>query len=127
PTRPADDEERLRHAMVDEIVSWQPLSEPIAAVMRRVPRHLFVPQVSVGEAYSNSTVVTRRDGDGVATSSSTGPGLMGVMLDRLGVDRGMRVLEVGAGTGYNAALLAELVGSSGLVTAVEITSDVAEE
>src|SRR5690606_16459800 len=105
PPASSFEDAKLRDAMVDAINSWQPLSWRVAAVMRRVPRHLFVPQVSVGEACTNSTVVTRRDGDGVATSSSTGPGLMGVMLDQLGVDRGMRVLEVGAGTGYNAALL----------------------
>jgi SAM-dependent methyltransferase len=41
--------------------------------------------------------------------------------------RGMRVLEIGAGTGYNAALLAELVGADGEVTAVEIQADVAAQ
>lgn len=113
--------------MVDEIISWQPLTEPVTAVMRRVPRHLFVPHVSLREAYSNSTIVTRRDKDGIATSSSTGPGLMGLMLDQLQLGPGMRVLEIGTGTGYNAALLAELVGPSGHVTTVEIAPDVAED
>lgn len=113
--------------MVEEINFWQPLSEPVAAAMRTVPRHLFVPDASLEEAYSNNTVVTRRDNDGIATSSATGPGLMGLMLDQLQLRPGMRVLEIGAGTGYNAALLAELVGSAGHVTAVEITPDVAED
>ncbi|QSB12852.1 methyltransferase, FxLD system [Natronosporangium hydrolyticum] len=113
--------------MVDGINSWQPLSEPVAAAMRQVPRHLFVPDASLEEAYSNSTVVTRRDQDGIATSSSTGPGLMGAMLDQLQLRPGMPVLEIGAGTGYNAALLAALVGPAGHVTAVEITPEVADD
>lgn len=127
PTGSAEDAQRLRRAMVDEINSRWPLSERVAAVMRTVPRHVFIPQVTLEVTYSDSTVVTRRDSSGIVTSSSTGPGLMGVMLDQLGVDRGMRVLEIGAGTGYNAALLAGLVGPSGHVTSVEITPEVADE
>lgn len=112
--------------MVDEINSWQPLSEPVSAAMRMVPRHLFVPNASLEEAYTEA-VITRRDSDGVATSSASDPWLVGRMLDQLQLRPGMRVLEIGAGTGYNAALLAELVGSTGHVTAVEITPDVAED
>ena len=42
------------------------------------------------------------------------------MLQQLGIEPGMRVLEIGAGTGYNAALLAELTGPTGQVTTVDI-------
>lgn len=114
--------------MVEEINSWQPLSEPVTAAMRTVPRHLFVPQVSLEHAYADTdTVVTRSDDDGVATSSASAPWLVGLMLDQLQLRPGLRVLEIGAGTGYNAALLAELVGPTGHVTTVEITPDVAAD
>lgn len=117
----------LRGALVDQIISWQPLPDAVAAAMRKVERHLFVPNVSVEEAYRDDTVVTRRDDGGVATSSASAPWLVGLMLDQLQVGTGIRVLEIGGGTGYNAALIAELVGRQGHVTAVEITSDVTEE
>lgn len=83
--------------------------------------------------YSNSVLPTQLDGDdarwdesrhhgpidGVPTCSSTQPALMAVMLDALDVADGHRVLEVGTGTGYNAALLAHRLGSP-LVTTVDI-------
>jgi protein-L-isoaspartate(D-aspartate) O-methyltransferase len=122
-----NDIEALRVAMVDQILSWQPLSAPVAAAMRKVERHLFVPHVPVEQAYVDDSVVIRRDGDGVATSSASGPWLVGRMLDQLELRPGMRVLEVGGGTGYNSALIAELVGPRGHVTTLEIAADVAAD
>lgn len=120
-------DEALRTAMVSRILSWQPMSEAVAAAMRKVPRHLFVPDVSLEEAYTDDTVVTRRDDTGIPTSSASGPWLVGLMLGQLQVRPGQRVLEIGAGTGYNAALMAELVGPGGHVTTVEIIPEVAED
>jgi protein-L-isoaspartate(D-aspartate) O-methyltransferase len=117
----------LRRALVDQIMSWQPLPDAVAAAMREVERHLFVPHVSVEEAYRDDTVITRLDEHGVATSSASAPWLVGLMLGQLQARPGMRVLEIGGGTGYNAALIAELVGQQGHVTAVEIAPDVAED
>lgn len=117
----------LRGALVDQIMSWQPLPDAVAAAMRKVERHLFVPDVSLEEAYRNDSVITRRDERGVATSSASAPWLVGLMLGQLQARPGMRVLEIGGGTGYNAALIAELVDRQGHVTAVEIAPDVAED
>ncbi|MDS1271404.1 methyltransferase domain-containing protein [Lipingzhangella sp. LS1_29] len=60
-----------------------------------------------------------------STSSSTAPWLMARMLDALQLEPGMRVLEIGTGTGYNAALVDHLVGPSGHVVSVEVTPEVA--
>jgi protein-L-isoaspartate(D-aspartate) O-methyltransferase len=49
------------------------------------------------------------------------------MLQQLGIEPGMRILEVGAGTGYNAALLAELTGPTGHVTTIDIGEEIAAE
>jgi protein-L-isoaspartate O-methyltransferase len=49
------------------------------------------------------------------------------MLQQLGVEQGMRLLEIGAGTGYNAALLSELAGPSGHVTSIDIGEEIAAE
>ncbi|WP_275581098.1 methyltransferase, FxLD system [Natronosporangium hydrolyticum] len=117
----------MRRALVERISARRQLSDAVAAAMYKVPRHVFVPTASLEEAYANDTVVTRRDDTGIATSSASAPWLVGQMLDQLQLQPGMRVLEIGAGTGYNAALIAELVGPTGHVTAVEITPDVAAD
>lgn len=59
-------------------------------------------------------------GEGAVTSSLSAPRLVAAMLEMLDLEPGMRVLEVGTGTGYNAALLRELVGPAGSVATVDI-------
>ncbi|CAM3616900.1 Protein-L-isoaspartate O-methyltransferase [Nocardiopsis gilva] len=61
----------------------------------------------------------------VSTSSSSKPSVMARMVDCLDLAAGVRVLEIGTGTGFNAAVLAHLAGS-GTVTSVESASDLAE-
>src|SRR5690554_3003215 len=97
-TYTSEDIEALRAAMVNQIMSWQPLSAPVVAAMRTVPRPLFVPHAPAEQAYADDAGVTRRDAEGVATSSASAPWLVGRMLDQLDVRAGMRVLEIGGGT-----------------------------
>lgn len=97
----------------------------VLAAMAIVRRHQFVPDVSLEHAYDPwNAVVTHRFADGRSLSCASAPHMVGQMLDQLDVQRGHRVLEIGAGTGYNAALLAELVGSTGNVTTIDIDPDV---
>ena len=100
--------------------------EAVAQALLTVPRHLFVPEVGMAEAYRDDAIITKRDADGVPVSSSSQPTIMALMLDQLGLAPGHRVLEIGAGTGYNAALLAELVGPAGDVVSLDIAPDVVE-
>jgi len=97
---------------------------PLAVLdaFERVPRHLFLPGVAPEAAYADEAVVTHDEG-GVPTSSSSQPSLMARMLDKLDVAPGCSVLEIGAGTGYNAALLAALGAD---VTSVELQPEVAD-
>jgi protein-L-isoaspartate(D-aspartate) O-methyltransferase len=94
-----------------------------------VPRERFLPEAAAREGleavYQDRVVLTRRDERGVWTSSSSQPAIMALMLERLDVRRGQRVLEVGAGTGYNAALLTKLVEPDGRVVSVELEPDTA--
>jgi methyltransferase of ATP-grasp peptide maturase system len=93
------------------------------------------------DIYRNSVLPTQLDGDntrweqarrmggpvqGTPTSSSTMPSLMAAMLDALDVRDDVRVLELGTGTGYNAALLSHRLGSR-LVTTVEVDPQLAEQ
>lgn len=96
----------------------------VEAAFRKVPRHLFVPHVSPEEAYRDTAIPTRWAG-GWPTSSSSQPAIMAIMAEQLSLEPGHRVLEIGAGTGYNAAILQELVGPSGQVVTVDIQPDVA--
>lgn len=113
----------------------------------RVPRHLFVPYYFVGVrggyerlwgehgdarhrerwlrgAYADQPLATRlREGELVSSSSQ--PSLMARMLVDLGVRDGDRVLEIGAGTGYNAALLAHRLGDDH-VTTVDLDPEITE-
>jgi protein-L-isoaspartate O-methyltransferase len=77
--------------------------------------------------YSDTALGTRlveRFGARLPASSTSQPSLVANMLELLNLTHSLKVLEVGAGTGYNAALLAELVGEQGLVTSVDVAEDV---
>lgn len=94
----------------------------IEAAFRAVPRHLFLPGVPLETVYHDEAIVTKRLGRLPASSSSM-PSLMADMLAALDPQPGQRVLEIGAGTGYNAALLARLTGPTGQVVTVDIDDD----
>ncbi|GAA1848124.1 hypothetical protein GCM10009836_29720 [Pseudonocardia ailaonensis] len=94
----------------------------VLAAFAVVPRHLFLPGTPVEEAYEDRAIPTQTT-DGVPTSSSSQPSMMAIMLGQLDVRPGHRVLEIGAGTGYNAALLARLTGPGGSVTSIDIDPD----
>lgn len=118
----------LRTALADQIEHDFPqLTAPTLAVVRQVPRHAFIPGVDLETAYIDDAVITRQDGEGRALSSISQPSLVAQMLDMLDLKPGHRVLEIGAGTGYCAALLAELVGPTGQVTTIDIDPDVTDE
>jgi protein-L-isoaspartate(D-aspartate) O-methyltransferase len=112
---------------VDRLISDGTVRSPaVERALRSVQRHRFIPEVSLAEAYADDVVVIKRDADGSALSSLSQPTMVAIMLEQLDVEPGQRVLEIGAGTGYNAALLADLVGGDGLVTTVEYDPLVAD-
>jgi len=116
--------EDLRDRMVDRIrrAGFMP-SERVEQAMRTVPRHLFVPAVSAADAYADRPVIVK-SGPTHPLSSVSMPTVVAIMLGQLDPQPGDNVLEIGAGAGYNAALLAELVGPTGAVTTVDIDPDV---
>src|SRR5262245_38775011 len=137
--------DQANQQMVDRMIAEGALWSPqIIEAFRRTPRHLFVDRVfqfqrkhnrwrelitrdpgqeEIELVYSDRALITRvsppgpEAGAGAPISSSSQPSLMAQMLEDLRPARGHRVLEVGAGTGYNAALLAHVVGPGRVFTA----------
>ena len=110
---PAQDYEELRGNLVREIkrhvfdtrdyIGRRMLDERVMNVMGKVPRHKFVPEEYLGRAYKNRPLPI---GFGQTISQ---PYIVALMTDLLELEAGDVVLEVGTGSGYQAAVLAELV------------------
>jgi protein-L-isoaspartate(D-aspartate) O-methyltransferase len=116
----------LRRVLVDRLLADRAIrSARVEAAFRAVPRHVFAPGASLEKAYANTALPTKRDENGVTMSSISAPWLQAGMLEQAELAPGMRCLEIGSG-GYNAALMAELVGEAGHVTTVDIDPDVTE-
>jgi len=92
----------------------------VVKAFARVPRHVFVPEVGPAAAYRDEALVIKCGADGLPISSSSQPAMMAIMLDQLGLQSGHRVLEIGTGSGYNAAVMSEVVGASGQVVSIDI-------
>lgn len=97
----------------------------VEAAFRAVPRHLFLPNVALDEVYRDQAIATHSI-NGQVVSSSSQPTIMAIMLEQLQLRPGQRVLEIGSGTGYNAALMAHIVGKTGEVTTIDIDEDIVE-
>jgi protein-L-isoaspartate(D-aspartate) O-methyltransferase len=99
------------------------LSRSVQEAFARVPRHVFVPEVGAAAAYRDEAFVIKCGPDGLPVSSSSQPAMMAIMLDQLGLRPGHRVLEIGTGSGYNAAVMGAVVGPGGEVVSVDIDAD----
>ncbi|GAA1107857.1 methyltransferase, FxLD system [Nocardiopsis metallicus] len=121
PAHSTDHIDALRERMIERLWAVNALrSQPVAEAVRAVPRHLFAPDFPLEEVYDAKAVLrTKFDDDGQATSSVSATWIQTLMLERAEIQPGMRVLEIGSG-GYNAALIAEVVGPEGRVTSVDI-------
>lgn len=112
-----------RARLVDSISDYaRPISEranrDVLAAMRAVPRHLFVPPDQRAEAYRNYPLPI---GEGQTISQ---PSLIALMTHLLRPKKGEVVLEVGTGSGYQAAILSRLVGR---VYSIEIVEPLAQQ
>ncbi len=122
------DSRELRGAMVDELKRRGVVLRPqIEEAFRKIPREAFLPGVALERVYSGDAIITKQDDEGRPISSSSEVGIMMAMAQLLDVDPGHRILEIGAGTGYNAALLSELAGERGGVTTVDIDAEIAAQ
>ena len=129
-TTDSTDENRaaqLRNQLADWISGRGTFQTPgVEQAFRTVSRHEFLPEHPLEDAYSDDIVTTHRDADGTVLSCTTMPSCVAGMLEQLDVRPGHRILEIGAGTGINAALLADLAGPAGQVTTIDILPEAAD-
>ncbi|AKG91358.1 protein-L-isoaspartate{D-aspartate} O-methyltransferase [Geoglobus ahangari] len=109
-----------RKRMVERLKDELKISEKVAKAMLEVPRHLFVPPHMRREAYNDYPLPI---GYGQTISA---PHMVAIMCDLLDLKEGERVLEVGTGSGYHAAVVSRIVGEEGLVVTVERIPELAE-
>jgi protein-L-isoaspartate(D-aspartate) O-methyltransferase len=106
--------------------SGRQLSRAAQNAFAQVPRHVFVPEVGPSAAYRDEALVIKFGADGLPISSSSQPAMMAIMLEQLGLEPGHRVLEIGTGSGYNAAVMSAIVGRRGRVVSVDIDAELVE-
>jgi protein-L-isoaspartate(D-aspartate) O-methyltransferase len=95
--------ERARERMVTEQLARRGLRDArVLAAMRRVPRHAFVPPALGEHAYDDSPLPIGK------RQTISQPYIVALMTEALALRGGERVLEIGTGSGYQAAVLAEL-------------------
>ena len=93
-------------------------SKKVADAMLSVDRAFFMPEGS--PAYADRAYPT------ISGQTISAPGVVAFMLERLDVGPGMKILEIGTGSGYNCALLSRLAGPDGKVVSVEILPELHE-
>ena len=98
----------------------QGISDVVLQAMTRVKRHLFVPHNLIDQAYGDYPLPI---GEGQTISA---PHMVAMMCDYLALKRGEKVLEIGAGSGYHAAVIAELIGEKGQIYSIERITWLAE-
>jgi protein-L-isoaspartate(D-aspartate) O-methyltransferase len=116
---PPDPWASQRRAMVNQQIRQRGISQPeILAAMEQVPRHLFVPELARPQAYLDRAVPLGPE------RSIYQPYVVALMTSLLDLKRSDRVLEIGTGSGYHAAVLSRIARE---VYSVEINPTVAEQ
>jgi protein-L-isoaspartate(D-aspartate) O-methyltransferase len=102
-------------------------TDAVEQALAEVPREVFTPESTPLEvSYQDRVVVLSTDERGFPDSTVSQPAMVALMLEQLDVRPGMRVLEIGTGSGYNTALLARLVGPDVDVVSIDVAADLAE-
>lgn len=110
-----------RSELVNNLLRRGYVSKPeVATALRKVPREEFVPECLRGEAYIDTPLPI---GSGQTISA---PHMVAMMSEALGLRPGQKVLEVGGGSGYHAAVAAELVSPGGHVFTMERIGELVE-
>lgn len=140
--------ERYQRQLLDQIRyanRESPIHQATEAAFLQTPRHTFISRYRrlgrkdwinvdadslsdhLAAIYADGPLILSGDDDGDIASTISQPSLVLRMLDMLRIEPGQRVFELGAGSGWNAALMGHLVGPRGHVYSVEIIPQVAQQ
>ncbi|WP_194908890.1 methyltransferase, FxLD system [Catenulispora rubra] len=120
----ADQASELRATLVQNLKDADVLYDPrTAEAFLAVERHKFLPGVDLATAYADDAVTVKTADTGIAISAISQPTIVATMLQQLDAQPGERILEAGAATGYNAALIGNLVGPNGHVWTIDVDQD----
>jgi protein-L-isoaspartate(D-aspartate) O-methyltransferase len=133
----------LQDQLIEKVKRSWPVSEPVIQAFYRVPRHHFIRRflkqghpncIEVTSAnleehlalfYEDRPITLHGEG-GAPTATISQPTMVLGMLELLQLEPGQKVFELGAGSGWNAALIGNLVGPGGKVVSVEIIPELAQ-
>lgn len=116
-----NDFEIAKERLISELRLEGIKGEKVLEAFSKIPRHIFVPEEMINESYLNIALPI---GHGQTISQ---PYTIAVMLEALELKEGDKVLEVGTGSGYNAALISCIIGKKGRLFTTEIVPELAEE
>ncbi|GGW04103.1 MULTISPECIES: methyltransferase, FxLD system [Streptomyces] len=119
-TDPHQHREALSQRLVD---SGHLRSRGAIDAFRTTDRHAFLPDVDLENAYKEDAVPIKHDEHGEMISCISAPSIVATQLEQLGAQPGHKVLEAGAATGYNAALLGKIVSPGGQVWTLDVDQD----
>ncbi|WP_426567743.1 methyltransferase, FxLD system [Streptomyces canus] len=121
---PVTDPNQLREALAQRLVDSGHLRSKAAIdAFRTTDRHAFLPGVDLESAYKEDAVPIKHDEHGEMISCISAPSIVATQLEQLGAQPGHKVLEAGAATGYNAALLGKIVSPGGQVWTLDVDQD----
>lgn len=104
-----------RKSLVEHLKKAGYVNKPeVERAMMKVPRHVFVPMPQRAMAYNDRPLPI---GQGQTISA---PHMVALMAEKLQLEKGQKVLEVGGGSGYHASVIAEVIGKMGKVYSVEV-------
>lgn len=115
------DYEAARESLAERIATGEDLDERVVDAIAAVPRHEFVPKRERDRAYEDRPAPI---GHGQTVSA---PSVVALMTDLLDLSPDDRVLEIGTGCGYHAAVIAEVLGDDGAVYSVEVVEELATD
>ncbi len=117
-----DEYTAIRERLVSQQIARRGVSDKLVlAAMRRVPRHKFVPENMKPRAYEDNPLPIGED------QTISQPYIVALMTELLKLKGGEKVLEIGTGSGYQAAILAEIAGEVYTIEIVESLAATADE